>query len=430
MPESKEELLAAAASAGLEVSDAQLARWHRAGLLPRPQVRSLGRGKGTESLYPPGSSERLVRVAQVHVEEHRLSNAAWRLWWEDGGPLTKSARQFLSQVATGLDKEREYVVDLVERDAAGDPTAVEEMDKLLNSMERGRLPQPLGQARRRSGTSQFPTVGRIILEIIADRFQGFRVDPETGENDGALLERSWGLDRARTDRLAAAGPWLEGDLAPDLTRLGHLLAATPMVELAQRPDAMLDAARIEAKAFLTTITIAARVFGRVFDKDAFGYGMLGDLFSLKKGKGQATLLLGWLLLRQDESLHEGMRQMAGLSEQAKAMERLLEISEDLRQEVPALSNALSPERLGAAQLSAEGSEELREEIRTLANANRKDVDAVFARYPDLEGVQREAAADDSTSPKPSLETSPIVDGGGGSAAELASGATDSQSGAL
>jgi hypothetical protein len=396
MFESKEELLAAASNAGFDVSEAQLARWHRAGLLPRPQVRSLGRGKGTESLYPIGSSQRLVRVARVHVDEHRLSNAAWRLWWEDGGPLTNSARRFLVKVASGLDKQREYVADLVERDAAGDPNAVEEMDKLLNAMERDRLPQPLGQARRRSGTNQFPTVGRMILEIVADRFDGFDVDPETGEDDGALLERSWGLERARTDRLAAAGPWLEGDLAPDLARLGHLLAANPMLELAQQPDAKLDAARIEAQEFLTTITTAARMFARLFGKDAFGYGMLGDLFSLSKGEGQAMLLLGWLLLRQDESLHEGMRQMAGLSNQARAMERLYEISEDLRQEVPALSETLSPERLGSAQLSTEGSEQLREEIRTIANANRQEVDAVLARYPDLEAVQQAASAGDSS----------------------------------
>jgi hypothetical protein len=396
MFESKEELLAAASNAGFEISEAQLARWHRAGLLPRPQVRSLGRGKGTESLYPIGSSQRLVRVAQVHADEHRLSNAAWRLWWEDGGPPTNSARRFLVKVASGLDKQREYVADLVERDAAGDPNAVEEMDKLLNAMERDRLPQPLGQARRRSGTNQFPTVGRMILEIVADRFDGFDVDPETGEDDGALLERSWGLERARTDRLAAAGPWLEGDLAPDLARLGHLLAANPMLELAQQPDTKLDAARIEAQEFLTTITTAARMFARLFGKDAFGYGMLGDLFSLSKGEGQAMLLLGWLLLRQDESLHEGMRQMAGLSNQARAMERLYEISEDLRQEVPALSETLSPERIGSAQLSTEGSEQLREEIRTIANANRQEVDAVLARYPDLEAVQQAASASDSS----------------------------------
>src|SRR5581483_5237927 len=106
-----EELLAAASNAGFEVSEAQLARWHRARLLPRPQVRSLGRGQGTESLYPIGRSQRLVRVAQVHVDEHRLSNAAWRLWWEDGGPLTSSARRFLVKVASGLDKQREYVAD-------------------------------------------------------------------------------------------------------------------------------------------------------------------------------------------------------------------------------------------------------------------------------------------------------------------------------
>ena len=133
------------------------------------------------------------------------------------------------------------------------------------------------------------------------------------------------------------------------------------------------------------------MFARLFDKDAFGYGMLGDLFSLNEGKCQAMVLLGWLLLRQDESLHEGMRQMAGLSNQAQARERLYEISENLRQEVPALSHVLSPERLGAAQLSTGGSEQVREEIRMVANANRQEVDAVLARYPDLETVQQLAS---------------------------------------
>jgi hypothetical protein len=395
MTESKEDLLAAAAAAGLEVSEAQLARWHRAGLLPRPTVRSLGRGRGTESLYPPGSSLRLVRVAEVHRQEHRLSHAAWRLWWEDGGPPSKAARGFLANLAAGLDKGREQIVDVVEGDAQGEPEAAKKMDTLLNALERDRLPQPLGQSRRRSGATRFATVGRIIFEIAADRFQDFAVDSETGEDDGALLERSWGLERARTDHLATSGPWLEGDLAPDLARLGHLLAGTSMRELAQAPDASLDAARIELKEFVTTFTTAARMFERLFGKDAFGYGMLRDLFAIGESKGQATFLLGWLLLRQDESLHEGMRQLCGLSGQAQATERLYAVCQELRHEVPALAEVLSPERLGAAQLSVEGGEKLREELRTLANAHRSEVDAVLARYPDLEDVQQLAAGADS-----------------------------------
>ena len=42
-------------------------------------------------------------------------------------------------------------------------------------------------------------------------------------------------------------------------------------------------------------------------------------------------------LRQDAPLHDGMRKLSGLSNQAQAMERLYEISEDLREKLPARS---------------------------------------------------------------------------------------------
>src|SRR5437868_2218123 len=171
--ESKDELLAAAQHAGFAVTDTQLARWHRVGLLPKPQVQSLGRGKGTRSLYPPSSTARLIRIAQVHKQERRLRPAAWRIWWEDGGTLSGPAREHLIGVARDLDHQRALVIEAFEGDAAGDPQAAAEMDELFRSIERDRLPQPLGEARRRVGQARFSIVGRIVLELIANRFDGF-----------------------------------------------------------------------------------------------------------------------------------------------------------------------------------------------------------------------------------------------------------------
>jgi len=111
--ETREQLLAAASAAGLAVSHAQLARWHRVGLLPRPQVRSLGRGRGTVSLYPPGSGQRLVRVAQLHQRERRLTSVAWRLWWDDGGPAPAPARELLAQVAQRWEQHRTHLTKLL-----------------------------------------------------------------------------------------------------------------------------------------------------------------------------------------------------------------------------------------------------------------------------------------------------------------------------
>ena len=368
--ESKNDLLAAARQAGVDVTDAQLARWHRVGLLPKPQVQSLGRGKGTRSLYPPGSAARLIRVAELHKNEHRLRHAAWRLWWEDGGPLSAPAREHLISVARDLDHQRGLVIQAFDGDVGGDPLAVGEMDELYGSMERDRLPQPLGEARRRVGAARFPVVGRIILEVIANRFDGFETDPETGEDDGALLEKSWGLQRGRTDRFASSGPWLEGDTGQDMAKLARLIASRPLVSFAEAtPDEELDFARHEFTKFVVTMTTAARMLQHLLGPDAFGYGMLARIFDTQSARGQATALLGWMALRQDESLREGMAQIAGLRAQAQATERLADITQEMREAVPALADLLGPERLADAQRDTVEDARLRAEIRKTANSH-------------------------------------------------------------
>lgn len=93
------DLLVAVAEAGFTVSEPQLARWHRAGLLPRPRQLSLGRGKGTATAYPPGTALQLLALCRIRHTEHSLARAGFRLWWEGYeveadlilGPLQTSA---------------------------------------------------------------------------------------------------------------------------------------------------------------------------------------------------------------------------------------------------------------------------------------------------------------------------------------------------
>jgi hypothetical protein len=392
-PVPKAELLAAVRAAGFLVTDAQLARWHRAGLLERPRVRSLGRGLGTQTLYGPNSVARLIRIAEIHEHEHRLRDVAWRLWWEDGGAISAPAREYLEAVAENLDRQRKEVLSLVERDAVGNEQAAGQMDELFRSMERDRLGWPLGEARRRVGVRRFPIVGRIMLELVSSRFDGFDTDPETGASDEDVLVSAFGLDRARTDKLATAEPWLEGGLGADFARLAHLIASTSFAQLARTADPELDAARGQFREFTTTVTTAARMLQTIFGQDAFGYGMLGRLFQLERPHDQAQGLLGWMSLRTDEGLHEGMRELAGLSRQAQATEKLYEVAEEIRREVPALRELLSPARLGAAQRDADEGVRLRSEIASAADEHRSQVDAVLSRHRDLAQLQRLASGE-------------------------------------
>ncbi len=110
--ESRDDLIEAAASLGYAITPAQVARWHRAGLLPRPAQRSLGRGRGTETVYPAGTSVQLVALCQMKDEERRLDRLAFRLWW-DGFPVDPEViKEFLKVVAGPMeDKVRQAIAD-------------------------------------------------------------------------------------------------------------------------------------------------------------------------------------------------------------------------------------------------------------------------------------------------------------------------------
>lgn len=108
--ESRDDLIKAAASLGYAVTAAQLARWHRAGLLPRPGQRSLGRGRGTETFYPAGTSVQLVALCQMKEEERRLDRLAFGLWWDGFAVGSDVIKEFLKAGAGPMeDKLRQAV---------------------------------------------------------------------------------------------------------------------------------------------------------------------------------------------------------------------------------------------------------------------------------------------------------------------------------
>jgi hypothetical protein len=78
------ELLAGAARAGEEVSDHQLKRWRRAGLIPRPRVVHAKGVRGSRAFYPAWAVEQLIAVARLHRTVRGLDEIVVAVWWEGG----------------------------------------------------------------------------------------------------------------------------------------------------------------------------------------------------------------------------------------------------------------------------------------------------------------------------------------------------------
>jgi hypothetical protein len=88
------DLIAHAKANGYAVSVAQLERWHKADLIPRPHKRYKGKAKGTESRYPIIARDQVLALCAALEESRSFDRAMWSVWCA-GFPLTELARPYL-----------------------------------------------------------------------------------------------------------------------------------------------------------------------------------------------------------------------------------------------------------------------------------------------------------------------------------------------
>lgn len=383
--EARDELLGLAAAAGFDVSATQLARWHRAGLLPQPKQRSLGRGRGTETIYPPGTGDQLLALCEQLRRDRRLTVATWALWWA-GFPVPMTAvRRVLNEAAARFDVASTQLGSLIDH-----PRARRSITDVADEMALGRTDaKSLRQARKRTGRSAYSTVARVVLEIAAGRFTGFEMDVagDATNSDAKVVERGLGLERARSDALADAEPWLSGPLDESLADVSDLVRAHPFAEVvAGADDAELVIRRDELRLLLALIGDAGEAFDDTFGRDAFGFGSVARMSAAMRPTDRIGLFVGWVLFRRygDDRVETGYAAMARAAESwerdAVPAQRALEA---LRQEVPGFAELASPSRARRALRSRSRQEQWFADVRAFRASHAAELDAYFASHPEF-----------------------------------------------
>lgn len=244
-PLTRSGLVEAAQRAGLLVTEEQIIRWHKAGIISRPQAPGLGRGRGRIPYYPPGTDRQLFEALRLHREYRNLNDVQWFLWWA-GYPVDLGAvRRQLAMLASQVDYFRRSAVDPDQEDLS------EEVMRQIDEASERRLPPSLGRLRRRAGRSRFPTALRLIIQVMAGQFRGFESDAVSGQDEEQpILIDALGL------RSAQRGPdaWLPADVGPAVARMNQILSATSFTDLLERTgDDQLATARDAARDLVTTL---------------------------------------------------------------------------------------------------------------------------------------------------------------------------------
>jgi hypothetical protein len=327
---------------------------------------------GTVTVYPAETKRQLVRLCQLHRHEKRLGHIGWALWWEGYAIDTTVARSFLTDVAGDLDKTLSKVRWLL---ADEDATNV-----LFEKSVTTRISHALvRQVRKRVGSQRFPQVIDLILRVAIGSFSGYALYSDEQE----VFERGLGIDRARTDRVYLAPPWLQDSEEP-LVRLSALLKNASFAStLEGADDSELEDARGELRRFMTLMDGFGQATGHRFGRGAFGMILFSAGKRLLGIEDFARQCLLWLHVRRSDEMEHGMSKILEVEPQVEGFVRTSQAMDVLVAEVPAFARLVTPSRMRAAARSSKVHERHLRELREAYAANRDAVEAFKTRHPNL-----------------------------------------------
>lgn len=302
--ESREDLLELVRGRGYPVTESQLARWHRAGLIPRPEQRSLGRGRGTQTVYPPSTRKQLLRLCEIHFGDgvKRLPHVGWQLWWEDHGVSFDLIRSFLDRIAISVDKELKNLLDLGTK-AISD----EKWEELVEGSRTARLDKPVRGMRRRVGRDRMPTLMSIMIAVHTGLYEAFQIGAIEGleddegnpqdDSDAQIVVEGFGFDRgSKVGQPTEASRVVGDELEITLGEGGKLFREHSLSEVV---DAATEQELLRSRDHIRLILQATQQLG-VFAKElprseAAAFLDLSREMSDTGPTEQALLVLAWTM---------------------------------------------------------------------------------------------------------------------------------------
>lgn len=291
------ELLALARQQGYPISAHQLVRWHRAGVLPRPQQRPLKEARGTCSLYPPGTGEQLLLLCSLRARERRLSHLAWQLWLAGYRVEYRIIRTQLQQATVRISHWMQWF--------AGFKQAIYQQDteQALNLIEHyaeGPLrSQPLRRIRKRIGREHFSTFLSRLLELAVEDSDeiGSAADEHERQLDLRILARGLGLEKRFVSKKDSLEEYLVQFLIPQLYWFFRWPQEVHWEELLEHVDDFeVLQARDDLCTWLMRLGNSRHYRDRLPDDYPRWEMDLQEIFRTLSTADQALVLVAWLAL--------------------------------------------------------------------------------------------------------------------------------------
>jgi hypothetical protein len=358
-PETSDDVIDIIDGAGGHVTREQLVRWHRAGLIPRPRVRHLGRGRGSVSIYPAGTAVQVLAVLNQQRHTRRLDDIAWKLWW-DGYDIDEQVLR--ARLDRFVDRWAQLWDQMVSTEASGPSQA------MLDQLAEARLPnRTLRWIRMRTGREEFP-------DLFTDLLRGL--------SGGAAAVNDKG--QRRLGRVLSIGNSSGDDeMADTLDVIGKVLLPDTLRAVTFKASVEeLVIARGKIQQLVGIVSAFGDISRAISGRWTPPYGalsaFLGD--SLTQPDGQIVGVLGWLAL-EAAGLTFGAAAIFNLADQADQAKRRWAIIEEVREALPPdTRHLLSNRRLGKAYRDPVEQKRLERDIQGIRQRWGPDIERIIERH--------------------------------------------------
>ena len=374
--ESTEDVLDYVKFAGFELTRDQLMRLHQRRLIGQNfHISGLRRFIG--ALNPPGTAERMLRIARLKATTKKLDELGWRLWWEGSDVEPELVREYLVKIATRWDVRLGEIhnpttIEAPAEDELGERDILDEV-----FFQKPNATPSMASVRKRMGKGT-----DLYVE-----FAGLLVDLMRG--DFSTLSASSISLFAEDDAIGAA----KGEAHAHETALRAMRAA--MSQSFGELVASLDDEEIENAR--PVALLLSRIIASIGDivHDAYGGGTRDttavgkSLVALSENPEEQVLsLLLTTSFLKDEHLREHLPEFEEIELHVPAISFLDYLRlEFLASEIPGLERLMTPARIHAAFESSEGAERWRTLFDQFRVEHFDEVEDAMASRPDLFGSE-------------------------------------------
>lgn len=292
-----------AADCGSTITRQWLAKYGRLGLLPEQHVPGLGQGKGRRGLYSIGLARQLIPLIQA-LDTHgkNLNAVGWQLWWQGYSIAPRYWRDRLTEIATTWKNIKARFPDSETAEAEGDELLQKMAAQLNQRKDAGRL---IGAVKRHD-PGQLPDMLAIMSNIVNGSFMPLNSNSQD-EYDRDRLQKLF----AKSFSIPVSQQDIPNDNShfpisvPDLDEMLVKIARFSDIDmgefLAGTSDSEIETARNEIAPFLNFTAFLEQSSQKNLGKTM---GAKALAWSNASPKGQAAILLGWLLVRRDPVMQE------------------------------------------------------------------------------------------------------------------------------